>query len=122
MESRPDEFVPETDPQTSIELKKLKDRIDYMVARAEAGQLITVQSVRLLDALVLEVMRRRILNARERSVEFLDRARATLESTSPVEIAVILKTDTGAKRSALVKRLRAISELASTLRGAASPP
>ena len=121
MESQPDELSPESAPLTSTELKKLKAHVDRMVARLQGGGPVPAKSVRLLDGLVLEVMKQRILNASERGAELLDRARATLESLSPAEIAEILRTETGGKRNALIKKLRAVSELASTLCEAALP-
>lgn len=121
MESQPAEFAQKNAQPTSSELKKLKDRIDRMVARVEGGQTVTIQSIRMLDGLALEVIKQHILNGRERGLELLDRAQKTLETVPPAEIAEILKTETGAKRSALVKRLRAVSDLANALREAASP-
>jgi hypothetical protein len=92
-----------------------------MVARVEGGQPVTVKSIRSLDGLVLEVMKQQILNTRERHLELLDRARTSLESVPPADIAEILKTETGLKGTALANRLRAISELLRKLLETASP-
>jgi hypothetical protein len=121
MESQPDELAPEGASRTFAELKKLKSHVDRMVAHLQGGQPVTGKAVRLLDGLVLEVMKQQILNAPERGIELLDRARTALESVSPAEIAEILKAETSAKRNAFTKKLRAVSGLASTLSEAASP-
>jgi len=92
-----------------------------MLSRAESGLAPTIQSVRTLDRLVLEIIKQQPMADRERNIEVLDRARGSLSSVLPSEIAEVLNAETGSKRSTLVKRLRAISEIATALEDAASP-
>ncbi len=92
-----------------------------MLSRVESGLPPTIQSLRTLDRLVLEIIKRQPLAARERNIEVLDRALGSLDSVVLSEIIEILGAETGAKRTAVVRRLRAVLEIAGTLHDAASP-
>ena len=122
MESQqPDDLTTDSPQEPTSDLKKLQELVNRLVLRAKSGRALTAQSLKNLDLLVLEIVKQRSPDNRERIIDILDRARASLDSVVPSEIIELLKTETGAKRSALVKRLTAVLEMARTLHDAAAP-
>lgn len=121
MPSQPDEVGTDSPHDSSPDLRKLQVLVNGMVSRAESGGVLTVERLKKLDALLLKIVKQGSPDSRERNIEILDRALASLNSVVPSEIIEILKIETGRKRSALVKRLRAVLKIAGSLHDAAAP-